>query len=66
MNIVISGSPLDETLAAVVLENRTKILGARRRLLATGLSKVGAWADENKRFVDWVKPDAGALCCLRL
>jgi aspartate/methionine/tyrosine aminotransferase len=66
MNIVISGSPLDETLAAVVLENRDKILGARRHVLATGLSKVAVWADENKRFVDWVKPDAGALCCLRL
>jgi aspartate/methionine/tyrosine aminotransferase len=66
MNIVISGSPLDETLAAVVLENRDKILGARRHLLATGLSKVVSWADANKRFVDWVKPDAGALCCLRL
>ena len=66
MNIVISGSPLDETLAAAVLENRETILSARRRLLATGLSKVAAWVDDHKGSVDWVRPDGGALCCLRL
>ena len=66
MNIVISGSPLDETLAAVILENRDTILSARRGLLATALSQVAAWVDRRKGFVDWVRPDAGALCCLRL
>jgi aspartate/methionine/tyrosine aminotransferase len=66
MNIVISGSPLDETLAAAILKNREKILTARRSLLATGLSKVAAWVNDRKGSVDWVKPDGGALCCLRL
>ncbi len=66
MNIVISGSTLDETLAAVVLENREKVLRARRGLLAEGLAHVAAWADGNKNFVDWVRPGGGALCCLRL
>jgi aspartate/methionine/tyrosine aminotransferase len=66
MNVVISGSPLDETLAAVILDNREKILSARRSLLATGLSKVATWVDNQKGSVDWVKPDAGALCCVRL
>jgi hypothetical protein len=66
MNIVISGSPLDETLAAVVLDNREKILSVRRHLLAEGLSKVATWIDTQKKSVDWVKPDGGALCCLRL
>jgi aspartate/methionine/tyrosine aminotransferase len=66
MNIVLSGSTLDETLAAVVLENREKILKARRNLLAEGISKVADWVEHNKEFVEWVKPDGGALCCLRL
>jgi aspartate/methionine/tyrosine aminotransferase len=66
MNIVISGSPLDETLAAAILDNREKILSARRRLLATGLSKVATWVGNQNGLVDWVKPDGGALCCLRL
>ncbi|MBG1233814.1 pyridoxal phosphate-dependent aminotransferase [Aestuariivirga litoralis] len=66
MNIVLSGSTLDETLAAVVLENRENILAARRSLLAEGLSQVAGWIESNKSFVEWVKPDGGALCCLRL
>jgi len=66
MNIVISGSPLDETLAAAVLDNREKILRVRRRLLAAGLSKVAAWVNDHKGSIEWVKPDGGALCCLRL
>ena len=46
MNIVISGSPLDETLAAAVLDNREMILEqALGGLLAAGLSKVAAWVD---------------------
>ena len=66
MNIVLSGSTLDETLAAVVLENRGKILMARRRLLAEGISRVADWVEINKEYVEWVRPEGGALCCLRL
>jgi aspartate/methionine/tyrosine aminotransferase len=66
MNLVISGSPLDETLAAVILENREKILSPRRGLLANGLSQVSTWIDGQKGLVEWVRPDGGALCCLRL
>jgi aspartate/methionine/tyrosine aminotransferase len=66
MNIVLSGSPLDETLAAAILSQRETILGARRILLATGFSEVEAWIKQQKGRVDWVRPDGGALCCLRL
>ena len=66
MNVVVSGSPLDETLAAAVLENRETILGARRALLAAGVSTVAAWVERQGGLVDWVRPDGGALCCLRL
>ena len=66
MNIVISGSPLDETLAAAVLDKRETILAERRALLATGVRTVAAWVEAQNGLVDWVKPDGGALCCLRL
>ena len=66
MNTVLSGSTLDETLAAVVLENREKILKARRSLLAEGLSMTAAWVESCKEYIEWVRPDGGALCCLRL
>jgi aspartate/methionine/tyrosine aminotransferase len=66
LNLVISGSPLDETLAAVVLENHEKILSVRRNLLANGLSQVESWVGRQNGLIEWVKPDGGALCCLRL
>lgn len=66
MNIVISGSPLNEALAAAILGNREKILQERRELLTAGLSKVATWISVHRGLVDWVKPDGGALCCLRL
>ncbi|WP_321948253.1 pyridoxal phosphate-dependent aminotransferase [Paraburkholderia sp. J10-1] len=66
MNTVISGSVLDETLAAVLLRHRDGVLAPRRRLLAGALEELAAWcAGEHKR-IEWVRPDAGALCCLRL
>ena len=66
MNTVISGSPLDETLAAAVLAHREEILGPRRALLATGRDKLATWVGGQRGLVEWVKPDGGALCCLRL
>ena len=66
VNVVLSGSPLDETLAAAVLENRETVLGARRRLLAAGVAAVADWVAGQGGLVDWVRPEGGALCCLRL
>jgi len=64
-NTVISCSPLDETLAMRVLERRDDILGERRRRLAKNLALIADWVRENDAFVEWVRPDAGALCCVR-
>jgi DNA-binding transcriptional MocR family regulator len=38
----------------------------RRKLLMNGLSQVAVWVDRHKGLIEWVKPDGGALCCLRL
>ncbi len=66
MNTVISGSVLDETLAAVLLRNKEGVLDSRRSLLASALEELSTWCESEKRRVEWVRPDAGALCCLRL
>lgn len=63
---VISCSPVDEALALRVLAQREHILAARRAHLAEGLARTAAFVQTNARFVDWVRPDAGALCCVRL
>jgi hypothetical protein len=65
-NTVISCSPLDETLGLQVLQRRDEILASRRHRLAAGLEKTAAWVLENRELVEWVRPDAGALCCIRL
>ena len=66
MNTVISGSVLDETLAAGLLRHRQTVLAPRRKLLAGALQQLSRWCTSEGNRIDWVKPDAGALCCLRL
>jgi aspartate/methionine/tyrosine aminotransferase len=65
-NTVISCSTVDEFLALKVLEQRERIIGERRGRLAEAVATVARWVDQNHRFVEWVRPDAGALCCVRL
>lgn len=66
MNTVLSGSSLDEALAAALLRHREKVLAPRRDLLAGALAELSVWCEAERRRIDWVRPDAGALCCLRL
>lgn len=65
-NTVISCSPLDEALALRVIGQRDRIIGDRRRHLAEGLDRVTHWVESNSSFIEWVRPQAGALCCVRL
>lgn len=65
-NTVISCSTIDEALALRVFAVRDRILAERRRRLAEGLERVEDWIAENADLVDWARPDAGALCCVRL
>jgi aspartate/methionine/tyrosine aminotransferase len=66
MNTVISGSVLDEALAAALLRQRGGVLAARRRLLAGALGELSTWCETERHRVEWMRPDAGALCCVRL
>jgi len=63
---VISCSAVDEALACRVLQRRDRIIGERRLRLADGLARTAAWVAAHETQVEWVRPDAGALCCLRL
>jgi aspartate/methionine/tyrosine aminotransferase len=63
---VVSCSPLCERLALTVFEQRDRILAERRVRLADGVAAVAAWVQEHRDLVEWVRPDAGALCCVRL
>ena len=65
-NTVISCSAVDEALALRLLGERERIIGERRRHLGEGLRRTALWVQENSDFVDWVRPDAGAICCVRL
>jgi aspartate/methionine/tyrosine aminotransferase len=65
-NTVVSCSPLDEALALRVLARRTSILDLRRRHLAAGLALTEEWARRNRELIEWLRPDAGALSCVRL
>jgi hypothetical protein len=63
---VISCSPVDEALALRVLAQRDAIMAARRAYLAEGLARVTRWVERNGDLIGWIRPDAGALCCVRL
>lgn len=66
LNTVISGSVLDEALATALLRHREQMLAPRRRLLAEGLAALAAWCDAERERIEWIRPDGGALCCVRL
>lgn len=66
LNTVISGSVLDETLATALLRNKAAVLASRRRVLADALAELATWCESERKRIEWVRPDAGALCCLRL
>ncbi|MFI5692114.1 pyridoxal phosphate-dependent aminotransferase [Kribbella sp. NPDC051586] len=65
-NTVVSASPVTEALALRVLEQEEQILGVRRSWLAENLLITQDWVRENSDVVEWVRPDAGALCVIRL
>ncbi len=65
MNIVLSGSVLDEAVAAAILDARDEILRPRRELLATAVGIVERWQHGERHRVDWVRPEGGAMCCIR-
>ena len=62
----ISCSILDERLGARILADADEILRDRNARLGVALAAVEAWVAKNAELVEWVRPDAGGMCCVRL
>jgi aspartate/methionine/tyrosine aminotransferase len=65
-NTTIGNSVVDEAIAIRIISDRDGRLAERRRHLAAGLARTAAFAAHHADVLEWVRPDAGALCCLRL
>lgn len=60
----LSGARIDEVLGAAVLRRQRELLAPRAAFLAGTLAMLSSWVDTVP--VDLVRPDGGALCCVRL
>ena len=66
MNIVLSSSVLDEALAALILAHREEVLAPRRANLDRALGILSDWQAGQQQRLDWVRPEGGAMCSMRL
>jgi len=60
----IACSAVDEFLATRLLRRRSEVLAPRAALLARAVAELEHWVRDQP--VEFVRPDGGALCCLRL
>ena len=65
-NTTIANSVVDDAIAVRILRDRDRIMGERRRHFAAGLERTAAFVGRHADAIEWVRPDAGALCCVRL
>ena len=63
---IVSAPVIEERLALRVLALRDRILSERRVILARCLERTERWVTANGALVEWVRPSAGAICCVRL
>ncbi|MEU8226986.1 pyridoxal phosphate-dependent aminotransferase [Kribbella sp. NPDC048915] len=63
---VVSASTVAEALAVRVFEEEAEILTVRRAWLRENLELTEDWVRANADVVEWIRPDAGALCVIRL
>jgi aspartate/methionine/tyrosine aminotransferase len=63
-NTAVCGSTIDELLATEVLRRQDEFLTTRRTFLTETLSLLTEWAADQP--IDLLRPDGGALACLRL
>ncbi|KAL2834137.1 aminotransferase class I and II [Aspergillus pseudoustus] len=61
----ICGSVMDEWIAENVLSQRQPLLAATRIDIKARLDIVAAWV-EKEEYLDWIQPQAGMVCILRL
>lgn len=66
INVVISNSVLDEYVAIHVLNKESEIFQSRRIHSSSGLELTKKWVAINNKYINWIEPKAGALCCIKL
>ncbi len=66
VNTLISNSVLDEFVAIKILQNEQDILQRNKEHLRQGLAVTKHWVEHNQEVLEWIEPQAGALCCIRL
>ena len=64
--ISISGSVIDELVAEQILSRRNEILSQTVAEMRRRRDLVAGWVEENSALVEWVKPEAGVMCLIRL
>jgi aspartate/methionine/tyrosine aminotransferase len=57
---------LDEFLAARLLSQADRLLASRGELMARARAMVGHWIGKQEGRLQWLPPEAGAFCCVRL
>ena len=57
---------LDEFLAARLLAQADRLLAARGDLMAAARAAVERWIGDHDGRLQWLRPEAGAFCCVRL
>lgn len=65
-NFSICCGVLDEFLAARLLSRADPLLRSRGMLMADARAAVGRWIDGQDGRLEWLRPEAGAFCCVRL
>jgi aspartate/methionine/tyrosine aminotransferase len=65
-NSLVSCGSLDELLAAGVLAQADRVLAGRGAMMAAARDIAGGWVAEHERLLGWLRPEAGAFCCVQL
>ena len=66
LNMISTHSVVCEELALEVLRRSDEILRKTREKLKIGVETVSDWIRKEQAFLEWVRPNGGALCCVRL
>ncbi|KAL6817674.1 putative aspartate aminotransferase [Trichoderma camerunense] len=64
--ISISGSVVDEFIAEQILLRRTELLSKTIADMTRRREHVASWVDQESEFVDWVEPEAGVMCFIKV
>ncbi|KAI0149572.1 putative aspartate aminotransferase [Xylariaceae sp. FL1272] len=64
--ISISGSVIDELIAEQIYSQRARLLPATIADMRQRRDVVGAWVEEHSELLDWVKPEAGVMCFIKI